>query len=261
MKLITRIVEKPWGRTDIPSYFHAPDSRIGEIWFEHPQGRKLALMAKYLFTSERLSIQVHPDNEQAAALGQPSGKDEMWIVLAADEGAHIGIGLAREVSSVELKAAALDGSIEQLMEWRPVKAGDVFYNPAGNIHSLGPGLTILEIQQTLDLTYRLYDYDRPRELHLEAGLAVSATRPVAARYAGQFVSGVNRMLVDGPIFRVLWCCGPCDGVADGPVQILPVDGTIEVAGEEIAPGECALVPEGGIPQIPPGVNTVLFWPL
>lgn len=261
MKLTTRIVKKPWGRTDIPAHFNAPDARIGEIWFEHPQGVKLALMAKYLFTSERLSIQVHPNDAQAAAIGQPSGKDEMWIVLAAEEGAHIGVGLNRAASHAELEAAALGGSIEQLIDWRPVKAGDVFYNPAGNIHALGPGLMVLEIQQALDLTYRLYDYGRPRALHLEDGLAVSSTRPIDARYAGHFTPGTSRMLVDGPLFRVSWCCGPLDDVAGGPTQILPIDGAVIVAGERVEPGECALIPEGIVPDIAPDVNAVLFWPL
>src|SRR5262249_13298778 len=132
---------------------------------------------KFLFTSERLSIQVHPDDPAARAAGHPRGKDEAWLVLGADAGATIGLGLTHAVSREALRAAALDGSVEGLIDWRPVQTGDCFYSPAGTIHALGAGLTVLEIQQNLDLTYRLYDYGRPRELHLDEALAVADLSP------------------------------------------------------------------------------------
>jgi mannose-6-phosphate isomerase len=83
------------------------------------------------------------------------------VILEAEPEARIGLGLCHEVSRDELRAAALDGSIEQLLDWHPAKAGDVFFSPAGTVHALGAGLTLVEIQQNLDLTYRLYDYGRP----------------------------------------------------------------------------------------------------
>jgi mannose-6-phosphate isomerase len=179
-RLSTIAVEKPWGRTQLGFGFDdvpAGGAPIGEIWFDAPRGTDPDLMVKYLFTSERLSIQVHPDDRAAKARGHKRGKDEAWVVLAAEPGATIALGTVRPVSREELRIAALDGSIETLMNWQPVKAGDVIYSPAGTVHAIGAGLTILEIQQNVDLTYRLYDYGRPRELHLDDGIAVSHPVP------------------------------------------------------------------------------------
>jgi len=177
-RLEPRRVERVWGRADLPDW--APgeadgDTPIGEIWFEEPDGADRALLIKLLFTADRLSIQVHPDDVAAQAIGHKRGKDEAWLVLDAEPGAVIGLGLTREVNKAELREAALSGAIEQLIDWRPVRTGDVFFSPAGTIHAIGAGLTIMEIQQNLNLTYRLYDYGRPRELHLEK--AVAAARP------------------------------------------------------------------------------------
>ena len=146
--------------------------RIGEVWFTG--GGDLPLLAKYIFTSERLSIQVHPNDQQARARGLASGKTECWYILDAEPDATIGLGLTREVSPEELRAAALDGSIEQLIDWRPVKAGDFILVPPGTIHAIGAGISLLEFQQNADVTYRLYDYGRPRELHLDDSVAVGS---------------------------------------------------------------------------------------
>ena len=109
-----------------------PDRQVGEIWFEPPIGRALDVMAKYLFTTERLSIQVHPDDETARERGYPSGKDECWIVLDVAEDAELGIGTVRELAPAEVMAAARDGSIVELMDWRRPQKGDFIYNPAGH---------------------------------------------------------------------------------------------------------------------------------
>ena len=100
LKLATKIVDKPWGRRGIDTRFGVdPDRQVGEIWFEPPVGLALDVMAKYLFTTERLSIQVHPDDATARQRGYPRGKDECWIVLDAGEDAELGIGTIREVPS------------------------------------------------------------------------------------------------------------------------------------------------------------------
>jgi mannose-6-phosphate isomerase len=167
-----------WGRRDLAGAFAPPGETgepIGEIWFEGAADAEL--MVKYLFTAERLSIQVHPDDAAARAAGHERGKDEAWYVLSAEPGAVIGLGLTHEVSREALRAAARDGSIEHLLDWRPVRAGDAFYSPAGTIHAIGGGLALIEIQQNLDLTYRLYDYGRPRELHLDEGVEVADPEP------------------------------------------------------------------------------------
>lgn len=203
ISLKTRRVEKPWGRMHLWPGFADPaagSSPIGEIWFEAPAGMADDLLVKYLFTSERLSVQVHPDDVRARAAGFRSGKDEAWVVLAAEPDATIALGTHAPVAGDRLRAAAIDGSIEQLLDWKPVKAGDVFYSPAGTVHAIGAGITLIEVQQNVDLTYRLYDYGRPRELHLEAGVAVADARPFVAPAAPGMIAPGRDILVEGPKF-------------------------------------------------------------
>jgi mannose-6-phosphate isomerase len=256
-KLATRIVEKPWGRRGIDSRFGVDPSRqVGEIWFEPSPGRELDVMAKYLFTTERLSIQVHPDDETARARGYPRGKDECWIVLDVAEDAELGIGTVREASPGEVMDAARDGSIVDMMDWKRPAKGDFIYNPAGTIHALGPGLTVLEIQQAVDLTYRLFDYGRPRELHLEEAADVVEPEPHHNRLDTR-VGEESRLLVDGPHFGVAWCVGspPELPSAMHDVQLLPVDGQVG----DVRPGECALVDEATARSLTGDGAFVLAW--
>ncbi len=179
-RLATKYVEKPWGRDRLPALF--PDGgarRIGEVWFDGPEGEHPPLLVKYIFTSERLSIQVHPNDMQGRARGLPGGKSECWLILEAEPGATLGMGTHAPLDAQTLRAAALDGRIEELMDWKPVKAGDFFYIPAGTVHAIGAGVTLVEVQQNVDVTYRLYDYGRPRELHLDDAVAVSLAVPYA----------------------------------------------------------------------------------
>lgn len=268
MKLTTRIVPKPWGRTDIPARFAAPaGERIGEIWFEHPAyepgTEPLALMIKYLFTSERLSVQVHPNDMQAQAAGYAHGKEEMWIILDAEPGATLGVGLTRDVDAATLRAAAADGSIAELLDWRTVRAGDVLYNPAGTIHALGAGITVIEVQQAVDLTYRLYDYGRPRELHLDAGIAVAEGKVHADPRDGRLPDHGGAVLVDGPVFGVAWCDGALPaglpGAVSGPWQVAAIDGPLMIAGDMLHPGACALASTPDDVRIPAGTHAVLAW--
>jgi len=181
IRLATKYVEKPWGRTTLSAAFpEGGGRRIGEVWFDGPEGQALPpLLVKYIFTSEKLSIQVHPDDAYARARGLPGGKSECWLILDAEPGATLGMGTIEPLDADTLRAAALDGRIEQLMDWKPVKAGDFFYIPAGTVHAIGAGITLVEVQQNVDVTYRLYDYGRPRELHLDDGVAVSRAEPYA----------------------------------------------------------------------------------
>lgn len=182
-RLVAHAVEKPWGRTDIPSHVAANDgSRIGEVWFSPEQGIDLPLLVKYIFTSEKLSVQAHPNDEQARQYGLAGGKSECWYVLDAAPDARLGIGLCQDLTAEELRAAALDGSIESLMEWKPVQPGSFYLIPAGTVHAIGGGVALVEIQQNNDVTYRLYDYGRPRELHLDQGVAVSVAEPYTNRH-------------------------------------------------------------------------------
>ena len=223
-------VERVWGRTDVPAGFPRLGAGVpvGEIWFEAPA--EAPLLVKYLFTAERLSIQVHPDDEAARARGYRRGKDEAWYILAAEPDARIGLGLTRTISRDALKAAALDGSIETLLDWRPVTAGELLYSPAGTIHAIGAGISLIEIQQNLDLTYRLYDYGRPRELHLDEGIKVARPGPWSPPPAPE----EGELLAAGAAFRVeRWRNG---GIVRGPAIVIPLAAAGTIDGTPLAAG-------------------------
>jgi len=220
MRLDGRKVERPWGR-----------GGIGEIWFEAPDGRALPLLVKYLFTSERLSVQVHPDDAAARARGLAHGKDECWYVLAAEPGARIGLGFTQELGAEAVRKAALDGSIEEALGWHAVEAGDFLSVPAGTVHAIGAGLTLIEVQQPSDVTYRLYDYGRARELHLDEAIAVADRGPW--RQPRRRGGGV---LLEGPHFAVARLApGDADPFPDRPRFLLPLGGEPDCL--YLAPGE------------------------
>jgi mannose-6-phosphate isomerase len=241
MKLKREYVEKPWGRTLLPAIFDPPEGkRIGEVWFTGAPD--LPLLAKYIFTTERLSIQVHPDDQQARARGYRSGKTECWYILEAEPDASIGLGLTHEITPGELRASALDGSIEQLIDWKPAQAGNFIFVPPGTIHAIGAGITLLEFQQNADLTYRLYDYGRPRELHLEDGMAVASAASFDERLIQQVSPGEERMLVDGPAFRL--ASTNRDAFTDERRWVLPIDGAVKSEDAIAGAGECLVVEPG-----------------
>ena len=239
MKLTRHLVEKPWGRTDLPA---AGGRRIGEIWFEAPGGARLPLLVKHIFTSAKLSVQVHPDDAQARARGLPNGKSECWYILRAEPGAMLGLGFRAPIDKSEMRQAALDGSIEQLLDWKPVRAGDFFYVPAGTVHAIGAGLSLIEVQQQSDTTYRLYDYGRPRELHLDDGVDV-ANGGICPDACFTHVEG-EQILVKGPHFTLIHAAGPTEALADRQRWAIPLTGTVISGDEEAAPGECLLLEPG-----------------
>ena len=255
MKLRTHQVEKPWGLRELPAVFGSTDGRrIGEIWFDAPGWDDLPLLVKYIFTGEKLSIQVHPDDGQARARGLAQGKSECWYILGAEADARLGLGLRAEVSADVLRAAALDGTIEQMIDWKPVRAGDFFFVPAGTIHAIGAGISLLEFQQNSDVTYRLYDYGRPRELHLDEAIAVA--RP--GRYPGSLARGAadgDVVLIDGPQFT-LCRAGSADALpaalADRRRWVMPLEGSAGGGGEDAGPGECLLLDPGVAVALTPG---------
>ena len=241
--LPTRLVEKVWGRSTLPSPFSGPDGKqIGEIWFE-PQPGFDRLLAKYLFTSEKLSVQVHPSDHDAPD-GQ-RGKEECWLVLDAEEDARLAIGFRQSLSKDEMRAAAVNGSIEDLLEWYPAQRGDFFYLPAGTVHAIGPGISLVEIQQNSDLTYRLFDYGRPRKLHLEEALAVANGQPHEPRFRRKIDFDKSASLVEGPYFRLDYLVGR--PAADfelrfpGPVMAMPLIGDVLIGNTRIGAGECGVL--------------------
>ncbi len=231
-----RTVEKVWGCDVLPPPFVAPEGkRIGEIWFEPAPGLD-DLLVKYLFTSEKLSVQVHPPG--------PQGKEEIWLVTAAEPGATLGIGFHDALDVAAMRAAALDGSIEQLMVWHAVKPGDYIYIPAGTVHAIGSGVSLIEVQQNNDITYRLYDYGRPRELHLDESLAVAKGEPVDPAQWGHLPEQGHVTLADGPWFRLDRVDGQPDAqltaAYSGPLLVIPLKGDFQIKGESLSPGECGL---------------------
>lgn len=236
-----RMVEKPWGVGQLPAPFAAEGGkRIGEIWFEPPAALN-RLLVKYIFTSEKLSVQVHPSD--AAAPAGHGGKEECWLVTAAEPGARLGIGFRETITAAAIRAAALDGSIERLLAWHEVRSGDFFYIPAGTVHAIGGGISLIEIQQNADITYRLYDYGRPRELHLDEAVAIATGAPHDPALRCSLPERGTRVLVDGPHFRLARIDGAAEqgGVLnDRPLLAIPLQGFLAVGGVKVAPGQVAI---------------------
>ena len=237
--LPTRFLEKVWGANNLSPWYPKSEKKIGEVWFE----ADLPLLVKFVFTSERLSVQVHPDDAYAAEHEGCRGKTEMWYVLRADPGARIAVGFREAIGAERLREAALSGEIEDLLHWIDVQAGDVFFIPAGTVHAIGAGLAICEIQQHSDITYRLYDYGRPRELHLDkavdvAALDASAARPVMlpvdCRYFHTELARTASSLLYKP-------------EPDRFHLLVFLSGQGTIAGRPFREGEAWLVPEGAAP--------------
>lgn len=133
--------------------------------------QRFPLLLKFLFPHEKLSVQVHPDDECAKNIGQPWGKTECWYVAHAQPGAQVALGLKPGATCDDLERAIHENHAEELLNWIDINTGDMVYVAGGTVHTLGPGSVLVETQQQSDTTYRLYDYGRPRELHLKEGLA------------------------------------------------------------------------------------------
>lgn len=177
-----QIVRKPWGSADLRPWSNVDHDgvSIGELWFQRADksAPDPALLLKLLFTTQPLSVQVHPEDDFARSIGLPNGKTEAWYILSAAPDAEVAVGLKRLLSSAELRAAIDDSSIVGIVQWRLVHAGDVCSVPAGTIHAIGAGIVLAEIQQRSDATFRIFDFERQRELHIENAVAIAKTGPV-----------------------------------------------------------------------------------
>jgi mannose-6-phosphate isomerase len=217
---------------------HGLSSPIGEAWYQSPG---LPLL-KWIFTAERLSVQVHPGDTYARLHHSSAGKTEAWYVVHAKPGASLGLGLRTALTPEQARAAALDGSIENLLNWIPVRAGDTVFIPAGTIHAIGAGLAVVEIQQDSDITYRLYDYGRGRELHLDRGLEVSDLNPWTGELRRR-----GPVLADCPYFRLeLHEAGEAStaGPYPAPAWILFPSGEGTIGGAPWRQGEVWLLDAG-----------------
>jgi mannose-6-phosphate isomerase len=200
-----QVVRKPWGVGDLHPWNSSNDGSagaVGELLFQRVDNnaQSPALLLKLLFTSEPLSIQVHPDDAFARSIGLPNGKTEAWYILSATADARIAVGLKRRLTPQQLHASIKDGSIAGLTKWRPVAKGDVIFVPAGTIHAIGAGIVLAEIQQRSDATFRLFDYGRLRELHADSAVAVSDAGPAPTQASPQRLSAVRTALIANPHF-------------------------------------------------------------
>src|SRR5271165_3522152 len=224
--------EKVWGSTHLEPLFPNSPAKIGEVWFEGVPN--LPLLIKFLFTTEKLSVQVHPDDTYARQHHESPGKTEMWHVLAAEPGAQIAAGFREPITPHRLREASLSGEIESLLKWFDAAPGDTFFIPSGTVHAIGAGLTLCEIQQHSDVTYRLYDYGRPRELHLDQALAVSHLGPHPARRQRQ-----GDLLVSCPYFTTSKLCilKPTRHIPASPEELLIcLEGSGTFDGQPTRPG-------------------------
>lgn len=232
---------RPWGALDLSPIYpnHRFSEKIGEAWLtgEHCKvsngpltgkslaeltlqygaeltgdavrdSRRFPLLVKFLFPEDKLSVQVHPDDAAAQRAGEPSGKTECWYVAQAKPGAQIGLGLKPGATREQFEKAIAENRAEELLNWIKVYAGEMIYVAAGTVHTLGPGSIIVETQQQSDTTYRLYDYGRPRELHLKEGLAVVKEKTASGKVVRPAPSSMNggkntrSPLISAPYFQV-----------------------------------------------------------
>ena len=263
---------RPWGFQDLhPWYDYKTDGEpIGEVWLTGEMcladtgplnGRNLAditrqhrdtllgpgvaetdfpLLIKLLFPKEKLSVQVHPGDAMAREHGEPHGKTECWYALDAKPGATVALGIRAGVTVEQVKAAVQDASLESLLEMVPVEKGDMIFVAAGTVHAMGPGVVIVETQQTSDLTYRMYDYGSARELHLEKSFAAMRLKTRAGKVPPRPVDG-HFVLIDERYFRVeRWPLRTGAAVAltarSPVVQMLFVaKGSVQISGEGFDP--------------------------
>jgi mannose-6-phosphate isomerase len=274
--------ERPWGVRDLrPIYTKVVKEPIGESWLTWGEsciangpfaGRKLGeiareyqrelvgsaavyedrfpLLVKFLFAAEKLSVQVHPDDAGAQRVGQPYGKTECWYVLQADHGAQVALGLKSGTALEGFETSIRENRAEELLNWINVKAGDMLYVAAGTVHTIGGGMILVETQQSSDITYRLYDYGRGRELHIKNGIAAIKLHSKAGKVVRNGSDDPN-VLVRSPFFQVekLKLREPFQASVsrESPHIVLAIDGAgiIESAGTEpvsFAKGEAVVVP-------------------
>ncbi len=199
-----RALPKPWGVEELHpwSTVRHDGNAIGEIWYERSDiaVTDTSLLLKLLFTSQPLSIQVHPDDAVAHSMGLPGGKTEAWYVLSAAPEAKVALGLSRHLPQQQLREAIDDGSISDLVVWHAVSANDVIFVPAGTIHAIGAGLVIAELQQRSDATFRLFDFGRQRDLQIENAIVAANAGPADFQVRPSQLTAERRMLVSSPYF-------------------------------------------------------------
>ena len=207
------------------------------------------LLIKLLFPKEKLSVQVHPDDAMAQKYGEPRGKTECWYALDAKPGAAVALGIRPGISTEQIRTAIKNSTLEELLQMVPVDKGDMLFVDAGTVHAMGPGVVILETQQTSDRTYRMYDYGRPRELHIDKSLEAMRVKTKAGKISPHAENG-HTILLDEKYFKIeKWEIAGPDGEGglanhSGTVQMFfVIDGAIRISaegGERFSVGRCEL---------------------
>ena len=242
-------VEKPWGSLSLlpwsnPSHGEKP---IGELWFGRAQvnANPSSLLLKLIFAKEALSIQVHPDDKLALAMGLPNGKTEAWYVLSADSDAQVALGLKQCVTKSQLQQSIQDGSISDMVDWRNVKAGAVIFVPAGTIHAIGSGIVLAEIQQRSDTTFRLYDFHRNRTLDVQSALNAAFAGPAAQNISSHSSSTGMSNLIVCPQFELNIISLPPGGLhlfnAERETWLLVLEGSMQLGELNAVIGEAVFL--------------------
>ncbi|MGB7264517.1 MAG: type I phosphomannose isomerase catalytic subunit [Terracidiphilus sp.] len=228
-----RFTARVWGFRDLRPWYDrvAEGDPIGEVWltgddcliatgphagerlgalFQSSRAELLGeaaasdgspLLIKVIFAREKLSVQVHPDDEMARKLGLPRGKTECWYALAAEPGAQVAAGLKPGVTLAQVEQGIHDGTLEASLNALPVHKGDMIFVDAGTVHAIWPGSILLETQQNSDITYRMYDYGRPRELHIEKSLEATRLTTHAGKVPPRQLAD-RAILIDAEYFRM-----------------------------------------------------------
>ncbi len=277
--LSPRFSPRPWGSRSLEPYYPMTNlaEPIGEAWLTGPActvetgpykgetltqlmhreaqamlgpdahaGDDYPLLIKLIFPTDKLSIQVHPDDGMAHRLGHPRGKTECWYVLAAEPGAELSLGLRRGATPQIIREAIAGNTLEQWLQSVPVSAGDMVFVDAGTVHAIGPGVVLLETQQQSDLTYRMYDYGRPRPLHVEQSLEAMRAETFAGKVTPWRSSDGAAVLIQNDFFAVREHRLHAGGSLPLPERIVPATIVLLEGDARICVPECP----GGIPMPP-----------
>lgn len=239
-------------------------SQVGnEVVFDGYDGEHFPLLIKFIDATDKLSVQVHPDDEYAAVHENSIGKNELWYIVSAEPGAEIIYGFKAVYSQDQIRRAITNGQLDAMLNHIKVKTGDVFYVPSGLVHAIGKGILIAEIQQNSDLTYRLYDYDRKdangnkRELHIDRAIDSIKQYSLDEIHKKQFECAGKSIdcttLANNPYFRIQNV-----NISDEPIIIrtkncfhsllcIGGSGYIYCNGNSynISAGDCWFIPAGG----------------
>lgn len=234
-------------------------------------GNELPILIKLIDAAENLSVQVHPNDEQARAWEGQNGKTEMWYIIDAEDDARITYGTCKDTTKEELSNAIKEKRIEELLNSVPSKKGDVFFVEAGTIHAIGKGNVIAEIQQNSNVTYRLYDYGRvgkdgkERELHVEKGVKAANCKKITPKEIIVLDDGI-RVLGSCEYFVVkeIILDGEKSFTADEKTYhaLIVTDGKLDIVGKDfcmdISVGETVFIPAGLGKYVLKGIANVLL---